>query len=271
MADSLTDQELEQESSSQEDLLDNQEPSAEEQQEDTGSEGNEPTGSVNEESEDSEDEGLKRFAKAQGFDPENLSDGEKKALKIAHDNQKATRKEMQTKAEETRKSIQDVNSVTESELEGYTEEERTSALTNARLAQIEASQRTMEFYNRNPDARKFDKEMGEILLEEFKAHRDPNVGRIAANALARDLDRLYAIARSRKLDKQEESLRDEGRREERETQRKRQEGSADAGHARSTSSGSPKVTKDWIKDEYDPSNPEHVKMVDEAIVRGDLY
>ena len=72
--------------------------SAVESVEDTASEVTAEPGSndsITEDEPNKVDADLKRFAKSQGFDPENLTEGEVKALSIAHKQVKETRKKLE--------------------------------------------------------------------------------------------------------------------------------------------------------------------------------
>jgi len=227
---------------------------------------NEPQHGTTQDNEGSDDDGLANFAKSQGFDPEKLTDGERKALKIAHDNQKAYRKTTQDKSDEAQKAIEQANTLEDGETEGLTPEEEWQASVEARQARIESSLRLSEFYAKNPEARDFDKEMGEIVLEEAKAN-----GKAAARYLAADLNRLYVLAKARRGDSEASAIAEKARKEERERIRKEQEAGSDGSQAINSHRGGPKITKEWVDNEYDPSNAEHRKIVDEAIRRGDLY
>lgn len=216
----------------------------------------------------SDDDGLKRFAKSQGFDPDNLTAGEKKALKLAHDNQKAYRnKAQQETSDELKKAVDDAHSVNDSDLE-----DDDPAVTEARLARSEAAQTRAElrldrFFRENDGSRDLEGTMRDILVRTIKED-----GKEAARYLTKDLNRLYLLAKAEEGDTSAETAREAGRREERQELRRRQEASADGSHAATTQHRStPKVTRDWVSNDYDPSNVEHRKMLDEAINRGDLY
>lgn len=258
---------------SNEPLPENQNPSADDTQQDSVSsdtqdtdQGNQgPDNQPTQDSQSSDDDGLNNFAKAQGFDPENLSDGEKKALKIAHDNHKAYRKNAESQSEELKNAVTDTEQVTDSELEDLEPAEAREARRDAEIATIKAENRVNNFYIRKPEAREYEEDMKRLVVEEAQKN-----GRDAARYLSSDLDRLLVLAKASRGDASE-AAREEGRRAEREELRKRQEGSADAGHASNPHQAPQKVTRDWIANEYDPSNEEHRKMVDEAIARNDLY
>lgn len=267
---------------SQSDLPENQNnPSADEQtdsvssdtQEPDQSENNQPEKTTGEEDSSSDEDGLAKFAKSQGFDAENLTEGERKALKLAHDNQKAYRQSQQKKTEELNKAVTDVNSVTEDDLEDVDPQD-------ARIARLEANQRVQEqklrasaFYEANPEAREYDKEMGEVILEEVAKYTNPEEGKMAGRFLAKDLDRLLVLAKAKRGDLSPEQARKDGAREERERLRKTQEGSADSAHASQPSQRTKKVS---AADIANMSDEEYIEFRDsgelhEAINRGDLY
>lgn len=278
--DSGTDQSSSDSSTADESLLDtNQSPSADEhdqgtvsggETQDTGQDSDtEPQDGTTQDADDSSDtdDGLERFAKSQGIeDVSSLTERERSLLKTAHDNQREARKRMQADSDELRKSVDKAAEVSDEEVENLDAEDAHDARVDAKLYKIEQTQRTLDFYAKNPEAREYDREMGEIVFEELE-----NNGKEAARYLASDLNRLYVLAKARRGENDAEVAREAGRREERELLRKRQEGSADTGHAQNTHSGPTKIDRTWVENEYDSSNPEHRKLVDEAIARGDLY
>lgn len=259
-------------------LPDSNQPNAAEEQQDTGSgddsresgqdDGRQDDTTHDSGSSDADDDGLKRFAKSQGFDPDNLTDGEKRALKLAHDNQKAFRNKSQEDVNALRDATSDAAGVDEDELAGLDEDEAERIRDRNERAQDRAERRTTRFYLQNPEAMSYDTEMAEIITEEVERN-----GKQAASYLAADLDRLLILAKARRGDNDEQSKIEAARREERELLRQRQEaGSGASGASNSNQNTSkPKVTREWIDNGYDPSNPEHREMVDEAIARGDLY
>lgn len=199
------------------------------------------------------DEALAKFAKSQGIeDLSELSKREKSLLKAAHDNRVAARSKKPSR--EIQEEINQSFSGDDSD-------------TTRRLNQLEAKQKLSDFFIENPDAKDYEKEMAEVLQEERTQFGDDS-----ARALAGNLPRLVREAKFRAGAYDSDAARESGRRDERESLRKRQEASADVGHASSSlQNASTKVTRDWIESSYDPTNPEHQKLVDDAISRGDLY
>lgn len=210
-----------------------------------------------------DDDGLAKFAKSQGFDPANLTDGERRALKIAHDNQREFHKKRQEEADKLRDSVADLHDPKKA-TEGIDDDyEKEQAQIRAELNQLKQYQRVNEFWNKNPDAREYEEDMNALILKEKEEN-----GVEAAIYLSRNLDRVYKLAKADRTDP--ESLKDAGRREEREELRRKQEASADSGSASNsgTSRNTGKVDQDWIDNVYDPSNKEHRTMLDAYLSRG---
>lgn len=211
-----------------------------------------------------DDDGLAKFAESRGYKWDEMSDDAKALLKDVQENQRAYRKTKE-EAEALRKATTEVTTVTDEELED--EDDPVLAelkRTQSRMAQYESKQQVTDFYLRNPEARDYDKEMGEIVLEEAKKN-----GKDAARYLASDINRLYILAKARRGGSADVEA---ARREERELLRHRQEAGSEGAAASSPSTKTQKVTREWLQSgNYDPSNPEHRKMVDEAMARGDLY
>lgn len=251
-----------------ESLLDNQQQQSAEEQQDTGSSDSQSqdSGSASDDTSngnsgsDDDDDGLAKFAKGQGIDDiSTLTDRERQLLKVARDNQRDFHEKRVKESDEARKAVEEVHQADE------TDEYDDPVL--ARVASIEAKADLMDFYQAHPEARDYDAEMGQILLQEAERYGKP-----AARVLAQNKERLLREAKSLRGDNDADAAREAGRREEREILRKRQEGSADTGAAsdRSQTSNS-KVTSDWVANEYDPTNPKHIAMLDEALAAGDLY
>lgn len=240
-------------------------------QEPDQSEDNQPDRTTDDDN--SDDDGLAKFAKSQGYNPDELTDGERKALKLAHDNQKAYRQSQQKKSEDLTKAVTDVNSVSEEELED-------ADPSDARIERVEAELRVQrqkiranEFYESNPEAREYDKEMGQVILDEVSKYTNPEEGKAAGRFLAQDLDRLLVLAKAKRGDDSPEQARRDGAREEREKLRKKQEGAADSAHASQSSRSSKKITRQDIANMSDEQYKElrDSGELQEAINRGDLY
>jgi hypothetical protein len=254
-------------------------PSAEEQQDaasggntrDAGQSQEAPQkGSTQQSDDSSTDDGLASFAKAQGIDDfDSMSERERKLLKIAHDNHKAYRKTNEKKPNpELDKAVTEVHQASEEDLgDGTDPVQEALARSNQEIAQLKAENRLDRFRREHPDAVEYESDMRDLILQEKKLY-----GVEAARALANNLPRVYREAKALREGDGTESARQEGRREERELLRKKQEAGADNSHAQTQGTKTPKVTREWImSDEYDPSNPDHRAMVEEAMSRGTLY
>lgn len=219
---------------------------------------------TDDDSSSSDDDGLNNFAKAQGFDPDNLTDGERKALKLAHDNQIAFRKKSQQESDELKNTLEDTEKVSDDELEELDPQEAWQREQNSRMAQLEASQTANSFFNKNPDAREYETDMAKIIASEAEKN-----GKDAARYLAKDLNRVLILAKADRG----ESSKEAGAREERERARKRTEGSADGGQATNTHTAPKKLSR---ADILDMDDGDYQKLrdsgeLDAIIDRGDLY
>lgn len=228
---------------------------------------NQPQGTTDDDSSSSDEDGLSKFAKAQGFDPENLTDGERKALKLAHDNQKAFRTKAQEESDALKDTLIDTETVSDDELEDLDPTEAWQRKQDARFAQLEAKERSNEFFIKNPDAREFEPEMAQLLVEEAK-----NNGIDAARYLSKDLNRVLVLAKAARGDSTEQARAD-GARAERERLRQRQEGSADGGQASNSHQAPKKLSRSDIleMDDKDYEKLRESGELDEIINRGDLY
>jgi hypothetical protein len=206
---------------------------------------------------------LAKYAKGQGIDDiSDLSERELKLLKAGLHGQQDFSAGRQEQSQEARKAIEDVYSPSGDDDDDYDAD----AARDQRLALVEAKADLMDFYAANPEAREYDAEMGKVLVKEVEKY-----GQVAGQILSQNKDRLLREARALKGDNSVEAAREAGRRDERTLLRKRQEGSAQGADASDTHKTAPKITRDWVQHDYDPSNPEHQQMLDEAIAAGDLY
>lgn len=204
-----------------------------------------------------DDDGLAKFAKSQGFDPENLTDGERKALKIAHDNQKAYR----NSNNETK--VADVSKELNAPKADATEDEKF----RSEFRQYKYEQQTDKFWSAEGRDKTLEPAMVEILNEKKEQY-----GADYARTLSQDLPTLYDLARLKSGAGSATTVDTEAiRREERESIRQQSNASAGSAHAVTQSQPGTKVDMDWLQNTYDPSKPEDVKLLDEAMARGDLY
>lgn len=247
---------------------DNEQTSAVEQNEDTdtdvstGSDSNDSSSQGDQSQED--DKGLAKFAKSQGIDDlTELSSREKSLLKVAHDNQRKQRKEMEDDANK-RKLSDEMNDLTTP-----SKDDDANEVLLKRMARFEARDMTTTFWSEHQDDKKYESKMAEILSKEKEQY-----GADAAWRLAQNLPRLLREAKFDAGAFDSDAARETGRREERERLRKAQEGSADSAHATQSSGAS---TKRLSREELDAMpRDEYVKLrdsgeLDKIIARGDLY
>lgn len=190
------------------------------------------------------DDGLAKFAKSQGFDPEGLTDGERRALKIAQDNQKAFR----SKSVADSKAGVEGDEVTRDEIESFKQEFRS----------YQAEKQAENFFKEEGRDDALAPVMSDIIEEKKKEH-----GADYARVLSKDLNLLYDLARIRQTGSTASVDAEAIRREERESINKKLSSSTPSQHAsQGGPSTSQKVDKAWIQNEYNPRDPEHVKLVD---------
>ena len=194
------------------------------------------------------DDGLAKFAKAQGFDPENLTDGERRALQIARDNQRALRSS--TNKEKLSESASKVDTtISPEDMTAFQQE----------FSQYKSMKKAEAFFSEEGRDDSLSPVMAEILDEKKAEH-----GAEYARVLANDLPLLYDLAQIRSgANKQAANVDPEAiRREERESINKKMSGASATQHA---STGqvqtAPKVTAEWLRSEYRPGNPEHDALV----------
>lgn len=219
------------------------------------------TSSTTEESsDDNSEEDITAFAKSQGIDLENATETEKKLLVQLKKNSREKRQEAEAKnSKQFDKAIDGLSTTTDA---GSTDAK--VALLEARLAAKDAKD---SFWAENPEDRKYESKMSELLLEEKDKY-----GADAAWQLAQNLPRLLREAKFAAGAFDSDAARDAGRREEREALRKAQEGGADTSHATSTNGATNgKIDAAWVADTYDPNNAEHRKLLDDALASGSIY
>lgn len=187
------------------------------------------------------DDGLAKFAKSQNIDLATASDDVKRLLKVALDNQKAARSNTPSK------SIVDA---TEGLGDGSLQ---------AEVAQLKYQRTTDQFWSADGRDKSLEPMMVDILNEKAEQY-----GKDYAFNLSRDLDTLYGMAQLKNGAQQSSNVDIEAiRREERESINRQMSAGAPSAHAtQGTRESTTKVDADWIRNEYDPRNPEHVKLVD---------
>lgn len=241
----------------------NTENSAVENQGDTSSENDGDTGSTDSTNEDEPkvDASLKKFAKGQGFDPENLSAGEVKALTLLKNRISKERADLQSKnngaVEGTIKSVKADSDMTDREYVEFVENKR------------DMVDSIRQYWAENPDDKQYETEALAILQREKETYGDDAMVRLAAN-----MPRLLREAKFAAGAFDTESIAEKARREERERIRKTQEGSAEGGNASTEENNSSSEDVQEFLKNYDPSDPEQRKKADELIAkasRGKLY
>jgi hypothetical protein len=200
------------------------------------------------------DDSLAKFAKSQGIeDVSKLDDTSARLLKIAHDNQKFARN-----ANQPQTKIEDAANELGKPADDASEVEKL----NRRVQAFEYKHKTDSFWSQEGKDRNLENTMVEVLNE-----KKEQFGKDYAFALSQDLDTLYAMAQLKggsSASSGSDAAREEGRREERETINKSLSAGAPNAHANTGKPTTPpKVTVDWIRNEYDSRNPEHRKLVDE--------
>jgi hypothetical protein len=106
------------------------------------------------------------------------------------------------------------------------------------------------------------------ILKDKKAELIPLIGEKQAKDycfnLSRDLNTLYIQAQVESGTYNPQAAIEEARREERDSIKRKLNAAPEGAHAVQTSTNSkPKITVEWIRNEYNSKNPEHRKMIDE--------
>lgn len=204
------------------------------------------------------DADLKRFAKSQGFDPENLTEGEIKALSIAQKQVRETRKKLETESKgAVEGAIQSVTKDSEMSDRDYFE---------FRMKQRDMIDNTRNYWLENPDDKQYEAEAIAILQREKEQYGDEAMLRLAEN-----MPRLIREAKYAAGAFDTTSATEQGRKEERERLNKLQQGAADSASATTIDTPSKsEVTREWIRSEYDPTNPEHRAKLDSFMASGGI-
>lgn len=191
------------------------------------------------------DDDLDKWAKSRGI--EITTDGERKLAKMARDNQR----EFHQKRSEG-KVQEEVSSLYKQDDTEF-EDDTAKALEQLTLnqANLQAQLATRDFFDANPDAKSYEGKMAEMIKEE----RD-KYGPDAARFLARDLGRLYVLAKSADANSATDTAVQQARKEERELLAKKTQ--AGVPQARASTNTAPKKqdaaqeilamsTADWYK------------------------
>ena len=206
----------------------------------------------NQSTEDDESAALASFAKGQGInDLSELSDRERSLLKMARDNKSALdrTKQNQPKLEETSNGLVALG-------EDATDVQRLAA----KVANMEFAGKKAAFLE-GKDATL------EPTMAQIVADKRQEFGDDYARNLLNDLPTLYSLAQSQKST-DTSAIVEQARRDERNSMNQSLAAGASDAHATSSKPATPiKVTSEWIRTEYDPSNPEHRALVDAATKR----
>lgn len=204
-----------------------------------------------------QDASLVKFAKGQGIeDVTNLSNRELNLLKIARDNQKAYRQTSDKRLTEEVAISVDAKKAEDSEDDIFKREFRA----------YRYEKQVDDYWKTGKKDRDLEPVMANILREKVTS-LTPVIGEAEAKkyayTLSRDLDTLYAQALMQSGGISQEASIELARQEERESIKKKLNAAPESAHAVQTVTNKPKINLDWIRNEYDSKNPEHVKMVNE--------
>lgn len=205
------------------------------------------TAEQNKSTESDENAALAKFAKGQGInDLSELSEREISLLKMARDNKSALdrTKQSQPKLEETSTGLAMLG-------DEATDVQRLAA----KIANIEFKENKAKFLE-GKDASL------EPVMAQIVADARTELGDDAARSLIGNLPFLYSLAEGRKPADTSAAV-EEARREERSSMNQSLSAGASDAHATNSKPATPiKVTSEWIRNEYNPNNPEHVALVD---------
>lgn len=197
-----------------------------------------------------DDAALASFAKGQGInDLSELSDRERSLLKMARDNKSnADRlKQSQPKLEETSNSLAKLD-------DDATDVQKLAA----KVADMEYKGKKSTFFE-GKDAT-LEPVMAQIVADKRKEFGDDY-----ARSLLNDLPTLYGLAQLSKPADTSAAV-EAARQEERNSMNQSLSASAGGANATSSKPATPvKVTSEWIRNEYDPTNAEHRALVDAAM------
>ena len=205
------------------------------------------TAEQNKSTESDENAALAKFAKGQGInDLSELSEREISLLKMARDNKSALdkTKQSQPKLEETSTGLATLG-------DEATDVQKLAA----KIANIEFKENKAKFLE-GKDASL------EPVMAQIVADARTELGDDAARSLIGNLPFLYSLAEGRKPADTSAAI-EEARREERSSMNQSLSAGASDAHATNSKPATPiKVTSEWIRNEYNPNNPEHVALVD---------
>lgn len=204
----------------------------------------------NQSTEANDNAALASFAKGQGInDLSELSERERSLLKMARDNKSAFDKTKQTqpKLEETSNQLAQLG-------DDATDVQKLAA----KVANMEYKEKRITFMQGKDET--LLPAMSQIVSEKRAEYGDDY-----ARSLLNDLPTLYALANSQKPTDTSAAV-EAAKRDERSSMNKSLTASAGGANATSSKPATPiKVTSEWIRNEYNPSNPEHRALVDAAM------
>ena len=199
---------------------------------------------------DDENAALAKFAKGQGInDLSELSEREISLLKMARDNKSAydKTKQNQPKLEETSTQLATLG-------DDATDVQKLAA----KVANMEYKDKKSAFMQ-GKDATL------EPVMAQIVADKRAEYGDDYARALLNDLPTLYSLASAQKPVDTSAAV-EEARREERSSMNQSLTASAGGANATTSKPATPiKVTSEWIRNEYNPNDPEHRALVDAAM------
>lgn len=202
--------------------------------------------------EQNDTEALAKFAKGQGInDLSELSERELSLLKMARDNKSAFDKS---------KSQAPKLDESSTELAKLGDDATDVQKLTAKVANMEFSANKAKFFE-GKDASL------EPVMAQIVAEKRQQFGDDYARSLLSDLPTLYGLAQLQKPADTSAAV-EAARQEERTSMNQSLAAGAPAAHATDSKPAAPiKVTNDWIRNEYDPSNPEHRALIDAAMKR----
>lgn len=197
-----------------------------------------------------DDAALASFAKGQGInDLSELSDRERSLLKMARDNKSALDKTKQTqpKLEETSTQLATLG-------DDATDVQKLAA----KVANMEYKDKKSAFMA-GKDATL------EPVMAQIVAEKRAEYGDDYARALLNDLPTLYGLAQLSKPADTSAAI-EAAKRDERTSMNQSLTASAGGANATTSKPATPiKVTSEWIRNEYNPNDPEHRALVDAAM------
>lgn len=195
---------------------------------------------------------LAKFAKGQGInDLSELSDRERSLLKMARDNKSAFDKTKQNQPKLDESST---------ELSKLGDDATDVQKLTAKVANMEFSANKSKFFEGKDTSL-------EPVMAQIVAEKRQQFGDDYARQLLSDLPTLYGLAQLQKPADTSAAV-EEAKREERTSMNQSLAAGGGDAHATNSKPATPvKVTNEWIRNEYDSTNPEHRALLDAALKR----